>query len=159
MSAEDIAGIVISTVVAAALLALTAAMFCGKGGRLMPTYRYEPKTTEAKRYHLRLMRIAAAFVFAATAVAYAGVMCMIFEVAGNTQSVGGVMLGVGILIAISGVLYMSINESILLLKRKARDDYWEKRFHEEGEEELRKEFSYEESRKRRSPVRKKQSGK
>ena len=31
----------------------------------------------------------------------------------------------GVLIAISGVLYMSVNERILKLKRKARDDYWE----------------------------------
>lgn len=121
----------------------------------MPTYRYEPKFPDARKYHLRLMRIAAAFVFAATAVIYAGVMCIIFEVAGNTQSLGGVMTGVGILIAISGVLYMSINESVLLLKRKARDDYWDKRFHEDGDEELKKEFSYVPFAKRRSAVKKK----
>ncbi len=149
MTAEEIAGIVISTILAAALTALSVTLYCGKGGRFVPTYRYEPKAPEAKKYHLRLMRIAAAFVFSATAMVYAGIMCIIFEVAGDTQSLGGVMTGVGILIAISGVLYMSTNESVLLLKRKARDDYWDKRFHEEGEEELKKEFSYEKTAKKR----------
>lgn len=90
----------------------------------MPTYRYEPKGEKALKHHFQLMRTAAAFVFSASVVAYAGVMCLIF-VDDHSQTVGGVLCGMGVLIAISGVLYMSVNERILKLKRKARDDYWE----------------------------------
>lgn len=124
MEKGEIVTLVITHAVFAALLAIAVLMCCGKGGRLMPTYRYEPKGEKALKYHFQLMRTAAAFVLAAAVVAYAGVMCLIF-VEDHTQTVGGVLCGMGVLIAISGVLYMSVNERILKLKRKARDDYWE----------------------------------
>lgn len=67
-------------------------------------------------------------------------------------------MGVGLLFAIAGVLFMSINESMLLIKRKARDDYWDRRFHEEGEEELRQEFLRDIPKKRRTSTKKKSTG-
>lgn len=158
MTSDKIAGIVISTLVAAAFMALAVIMFCGKGGRYLPFYRYEPKVPEAQKYHLKLLRILAGFVFATVAMVYIGIMCIIFEVGGNTQTVGGVIMGVGLLFAIAGVLFMSINESMLLIKRKARDDYWDRRFHEEGEEELRQEFLRDIPKKRRTSTKKKSTG-
>lgn len=126
MGPEEIVTLVLTHICFAALLCLGIAMCFGKGGKLMPTYRYEPKGEKALKYHLKLMRIAASIVFAAASVAYAGVMCLVF-VEDLSQSVGGVLCGVGVLIAICGVLFMSVNERILQLKRKARDDYWESR--------------------------------
>lgn len=135
MGKSEIVALVITHAVLAALLVVTVLMFFGKGGRLMPTYRYEPKGEKALKYHLKLMRKAAAFVLAAIAVAYAGVMCLIF-VDDHSQTLGGVLCGMGVLVAISGVLYMSVNERILQLKRKARDDYWDPR----EENESRRDF-------------------
>ena len=135
MGKSEIVALVIAHAVLAALLVVTVLMFFGKGGRLMPTYRYEPKGEKALKYHLKLMRKAAAFVLAAIALAYAGVMCLIF-VDDHSQTLGGVLCGMGVLVAISGVLYMSVNERILQLKRKARDDYWDPR----EENESRRDF-------------------
>lgn len=95
-------------------------VFCtGHGGRLLGGYHYQPKTKRAMIYHKKLMlRVGIWFIFI-TLFIHAAVICAVYF----RMIEFGVLLGVSVIVAIGGVIYLNSSKKMARLMQLEKDDY------------------------------------